>query len=335
MQAIECGTLYLCQTADCVGRNIFKIGRTIRKCESRFNDPDYKSRGGVAECYAQFRVDDSVGGETELIKEFREIFGGPVIGREYFEGDRLMMQSIFNSVTTRIINRTINKQLMSQRQNPITLSVSPPTQIEQSIEQKQIIGLEINLASPEMVALTIDNIKKHYQMRLEQLEDDAKLSHECNGKGIIIKGKKLEIKTLSFLDFKTIEALAKELRIPKQINFDKYFNEIEQYDPRYIYLSMLDNNQLGVICQYYDIEPAENANERIIQIKEKRGDPADYIRPDLLCIQKYLINCIGETIRVHPYTKEISPMENTTCLICGRKNVFISSSINHLLYNMG
>ena len=90
--------LYLIQVEKDFGSNVYKPGKTTRNPYSRFKEYNEKFR--VIQINSVTNCDIS---ERELLGLFKQKFGNPVRGREYFEGNLIEMLDIMHTVIKNII----------------------------------------------------------------------------------------------------------------------------------------------------------------------------------------------------------------------------------------
>lgn len=99
MNLCEGQFIYLIQVEKYFNTNIYKIGRTIRNPFTRFKE----YTGKIKIIQINFVI-NAITAENNLRNEFKKKFNNPVIGREYFEGDLIIMIEIFNKVVKELIN---------------------------------------------------------------------------------------------------------------------------------------------------------------------------------------------------------------------------------------
>ena len=120
MASIEYTTqyIYIIQVEKDFGTNIYKIGKTTQNPFKRFSC--YFGQLQIIQFNAVINCNKI---EKELVDEFKTIFGKPVRGNEYFEGDLEKMLEIFNRIILSDITQIKNtKRKPRKRENRIWIN---------------------------------------------------------------------------------------------------------------------------------------------------------------------------------------------------------------------
>lgn len=120
--------IYLIQIEKYFNTNIYKIGRTKRNPFTRFNE--YPGKIKIIQINS---VINAITAENNLRNEFKKKFNNPVIGREYFEGELIIMIEIFNKVVKENIN--LHKDIFIDK---LQYSYEEEEESEESEEEENI-----------------------------------------------------------------------------------------------------------------------------------------------------------------------------------------------------
>lgn len=245
------GYLYICQTNQHVGFEVYKFGETTRTPEERFEDKDYKAQDGVRILFYSWINGNIKQLESEFLTKLRDKFGDPIKGREYFLCNYTIMRRM-------LLMFLLEKDILEIEPVVTTTIVDKPPVIDLTKDEPAYsgflgLGRYLGLSSK---SLSLTQVPVQPSVSVNTSINTTVKSNIVTGSGPM-----MNIGNINLIDETSLgtfvqmaEKISIDVKMEKyKTQFNEEFFSVMNFKIKYYWLSCLKNKQLNQLCKLMDI----------------------------------------------------------------------------------